>query len=182
MDKINFIKCLIEARKSVTPRTIRHGWAITGNYPISRAKALAHPEIQPDAPEKTTIYDPTAAPEPKSDDEADPVNRQFIVRLAEPHDGNRQKKSEARRVADLMAESSAQIAFLQQRVQQLEELLEAKSKSKKRKAAPPAYGKKFSSAARLLAKGYTIEALNEDTGKLKASRAHKLARSTLVLK
>lgn len=36
--------------------------------------------------------------------------------------------------------------------------------------APPPYGKKFASASRLLAKGYTIEALDERSGNLKADK------------
>lgn len=44
LGKINFVRCLIEARKAVTKRTIKHGWKITGNWPLIRSTALKHPD------------------------------------------------------------------------------------------------------------------------------------------
>ncbi|KAK6063722.1 transposase [Seiridium cupressi] len=48
VDKINFLRCYINAKKAVKEHHIRSAWAHTGNHPISRTKALTHPEIQPD--------------------------------------------------------------------------------------------------------------------------------------
>lgn len=52
VSKINFVRCLVEARKAITERTIRGGFSHTGTWPINRQKALSHPEIQPDKKEE----------------------------------------------------------------------------------------------------------------------------------
>ena len=47
VDKINFIRAYAKAREvGMTSKNILSGWRITGNWPISRVKALRHPEIQ----------------------------------------------------------------------------------------------------------------------------------------
>src|SRR6478736_5231193 len=49
VDKVNFIKAYAKAREvGMTKKNILSGWRVTGNWPISRRKALIHPEIQPD--------------------------------------------------------------------------------------------------------------------------------------
>lgn len=49
VDKINFISCHAKAREEAfTEETIKGGFRVTGNWPISRARALRHPEIQQD--------------------------------------------------------------------------------------------------------------------------------------
>jgi hypothetical protein len=49
VDKVNFIKAYAKAREvGMTKKNILSGWRVTGNWPISRRKALTHPEIQPD--------------------------------------------------------------------------------------------------------------------------------------
>lgn len=58
LGKINFVRCLIEARKAVTVRTIKHGWKVTRNWPLKRAMNLRHLEIVPDRAEKSA-EDPT---------------------------------------------------------------------------------------------------------------------------
>jgi hypothetical protein len=45
LGKINFIKCLVEARKAVIKRTIKGAFRYTGIYPIFRQKVLEHLEI-----------------------------------------------------------------------------------------------------------------------------------------
>jgi hypothetical protein len=46
VDKVNFIKAYAKAREvGMTKKNILSGWRVTGNWPISRHKALAHPEI-----------------------------------------------------------------------------------------------------------------------------------------
>jgi hypothetical protein len=39
----------------MTKKNTLAGWRVTGNWPISRRKALAHPEIQPNKKEMTPI-------------------------------------------------------------------------------------------------------------------------------
>jgi hypothetical protein len=47
VDKINFIKAYAKAREAVlTEKNIQAAFRITGNWPISRRKALFHLEIQ----------------------------------------------------------------------------------------------------------------------------------------
>src|SRR3954452_2674477 len=47
MDKVNFIRAYAKAREvGMTKKNILSGWRLTGNWPISRVKALRHPEIQ----------------------------------------------------------------------------------------------------------------------------------------
>jgi hypothetical protein len=47
VDKVNFIRAYAKAREiGMTIKNIRSGWRVTGNWPISRSKALRHPEIQ----------------------------------------------------------------------------------------------------------------------------------------
>src|SRR5580700_7127801 len=44
VDKVNFIRAYAKARESgMTRKNILSGWRVTGNWPISRAKALRHP-------------------------------------------------------------------------------------------------------------------------------------------
>ena len=49
VDKINFIRCYAKARQEAfTKKNIESGFRVTGNWPISRRKALIYPEIKPD--------------------------------------------------------------------------------------------------------------------------------------
>jgi hypothetical protein len=62
MDKVNFIRANAKARRvGMTEKNILSGWRVTGNWPISRAKALRHPEIQQDGPNGS----PRATPKPR---------------------------------------------------------------------------------------------------------------------
>lgn len=48
VDKINFLRFYIAARKDINSSHIKSAWRVTGNWPISRPKALVHEEIQHD--------------------------------------------------------------------------------------------------------------------------------------
>jgi hypothetical protein len=62
MDKVNFIRACAKARRvGMTKKNILSGWRVTGNWPISRAKALRHPEIQQNRPNGS----PRVTPEPR---------------------------------------------------------------------------------------------------------------------
>jgi hypothetical protein len=67
VDKVNFIRTYAKAREiGFTQKNIRAGWRVTGNWPISKAKALRHPEIQEDKreviPESTKTIGPNETP------------------------------------------------------------------------------------------------------------------------
>ena len=69
VDKINFIRAYAKAREEgFTERNIRSGWRVTGNWPISRQKALSHPEIQSDQAKSLLISSPLKGPHFGSDD------------------------------------------------------------------------------------------------------------------
>src|SRR4029450_2859065 len=58
VDKVNFIRAYAKAREGgMTKKNILSGWRVTGNWPVSRRKALIHPEIQPDKKETTPASD-----------------------------------------------------------------------------------------------------------------------------
>jgi hypothetical protein len=68
VDKINFIRAYTKARKvRMTKKNILSGWRVTGNWPISRAKALRHPEIQNDGVENREKVTPEPASSLASD-------------------------------------------------------------------------------------------------------------------
>ncbi|EGU87389.1 hypothetical protein FOXB_02094 [Fusarium oxysporum f. sp. conglutinans Fo5176] len=59
---VNFIRAYAKARRvGMTKKNILSGWKVTGNWLISRSKALQHPEIREDRPNGS----PRAAPEPR---------------------------------------------------------------------------------------------------------------------
>jgi DDE superfamily endonuclease len=58
VDKVNFIQAYVKAHEvGITSKNIWSGWRVTGNWPISQAKALRHPEIQADkvSPEPSQV-------------------------------------------------------------------------------------------------------------------------------
>jgi hypothetical protein len=69
VDKVNFIRAYARAREvGMTKKNILSGWRTTGNWPISREKALRHPEIQEDEPRDGPKRTPEKAPYFGSDD------------------------------------------------------------------------------------------------------------------
>ena len=60
VDKVNFIRAYAKAREiGITKKNILSSQRVTGNWPILRAKALRHPEIQEDrdsSPEPPSPY------------------------------------------------------------------------------------------------------------------------------
>lgn len=56
VDKVNFIRAYTQAREiGMTKKNILSSWRVTGNWPISRAKALRYPEIQEDKAKMITL-------------------------------------------------------------------------------------------------------------------------------
>ncbi|KAJ3469835.1 hypothetical protein MRS44_003900 [Fusarium solani] len=140
VDKVNFIKAYAKGREvGMTKKNILSGWRVTGNWPISRRKALIHPEIQPDKKETTPASDGLSDGQRDSD--------------------NTPKTS--RHIRDLGFEAQeSKIASLSSRVASLEEEVGRLSRGKKRKAIPNP-NRKFMTLAESLVTGDTISEPNE---------------------
>lgn len=152
MRKINFLRCLHTARKAVTEKTIVSAWKHTGNWPISRQKALNHPEIQPDK-EKRNAETMAADSEPENE----PVNRQFIIAMSQE---NPHQKYKLRRVANEIENLQARIAFLEQENTEMKAREDAQAGTKKRRAVPNP-NKRFMTIHDILSKGGSIEDLEK---------------------
>jgi hypothetical protein len=133
VDKVNFIRAYAKARTvGMTKKNILSGWRVTGNWPISRRKALAHPEIQPDKKETTPASD---GPKDKQTDSANtPKTSRHIRDL-----GKKKSPSTRRRYSVISKGFEAQeskIASLSSRVTSFEEEVSRLGRGKKRKAIP----------------------------------------------
>jgi hypothetical protein len=133
MDKVNFIRAYAKARRvGMTKKNILSGWRVTGNWPISRAKALRHPEIQQDKPNGS----PRVTPEPRpylDSDDTPQTSRQI-------RDLGLNKTPKTRRRCNVIAkgfEAQQQtVAAHMQRIASLEEELARLKRGKKRRAVP----------------------------------------------
>ncbi|KAH7461560.1 hypothetical protein FOMA001_g19031 [Fusarium oxysporum f. sp. matthiolae] len=131
VDKVNFIKAYAKAREvGMTKKNILSGWKVTGNWPISRRKALMHPEIQSDKKETTPASDGPSDGQRDSDNT--PKTSRHIRDL-----GKNKSPSTRRRYSVISKGFEAQeskIASLSSRVASLEEEVGRLSRGKKRKA------------------------------------------------
>jgi hypothetical protein len=142
VDKINFIKAYRDAReKGFTKETVKNAWRTTGNWPISRRKAVAHPEIQADKEKRRAEADPV------SDDEV-PKSGRDIMDLAGPNAsaGDRLK---FRKIGLAFDSKEAELALAKRRILELEAQVERLT-SKKRRVVPNP-NKKFMSIEDILA-------------------------------
>ncbi|KAG6999892.1 hypothetical protein FocnCong_v013410 [Fusarium oxysporum f. sp. conglutinans] len=157
VDKVNFIKAYAKAREvGMTKKNILSGWRVTGNWPISRHKALIHAEIQPDKKETTPGSDGHRDGQVDSDNT--PKTSRHIRDL-----GKNKGPSTRRRYSVISKGFEAQeskIASLSTRIASLEEEVGRLSRGKKRKAIPN-LNKKFITLAEALAAGDTISEPNE---------------------
>ncbi|RKK06786.1 hypothetical protein BFJ65_g18340 [Fusarium oxysporum f. sp. cepae] len=157
VDKVNFIKAYAKARKvGMTKKNILSGWRVTGNWPISRRKALIHAEIQPDKKETTPGSDGHRDRQVDSDNT--PKTSRHIRDL-----GKNKSPSTRRRYSVISKGFKAQeskIASLNTRIASLEEEVGQLSRGKKRKAIPNP-NKKSITLAQSLAAGDTISEPHE---------------------
>ncbi|KAF4438764.1 hypothetical protein F53441_12724 [Fusarium austroafricanum] len=157
VDKVNFIKAYAKAREvGMTKKNILSGWRVTGNWPISRRKALIHPEIQPDKKETTPGSDGHRDGQVDSDNT--PKTSRHIRDL-----GKNKSPSTRRRYSVISRGFEAQeskIASLSTRIASLEEEVGRLSRGKKRKAIPNP-NKRFMTLAEALVAGETISGANE---------------------
>ncbi|KAJ3455242.1 hypothetical protein MRS44_013842 [Fusarium solani] len=157
VDKVNFIKAYAKAREvGMTKENILSGWRVTGNWPISRRKALIHPEIQPDKKETTPASDGLSDGQRDSDNT--PKTSRHIRDL-----GKNKSPSTRRRyyvISKGFEEQESKIASLSARVASLEEEVGRLSRGKKRKAIPNP-NRKFMTLAEALVAGDTISEPNQ---------------------
>ncbi|RYC77404.1 hypothetical protein BFJ63_vAg19722, partial [Fusarium oxysporum f. sp. narcissi] len=157
VDKVNFIRAYAKAREvGMTKKNILSGWRVTGNWPVSRRKALIHPDIQPDKKETTPASDGPSDGQHDSDNT--PKTSRHIRDL-----GKNKSPSTRRRYSVISKGFEAQeskIASLSARVASLEEEVGRLSRGKKRRAIPNP-NRKFITLAEALVAGDTISRSNE---------------------
>src|ERR1700694_6260948 len=136
VDKVNFIRAYAKAREiGMTPKNIRSGWRVTGNWPISRRAALMHDELQADQVE----LPPSPAPNkpqiaaPFGEDETTKCSRQL-------RDFGKSKTPGTQRKWGLAAKGyeakDQAISQRDARIASLEEELARLQRGKKKKAVP----------------------------------------------
>ena len=156
VDKVNFIKAYAKAREvGMTKKNILSGWRVTGNWPISRRKALIHAEIQPDKKETTPGSDSHRDGQVDSDNT--PKTSRHIRDL-----GKNKSPSTRRRYSVISKGFEAQeskIASLSTRIASLEEEVGRLSRGKRK--AIPNPNKKFMTLVEALAASDTISEPNE---------------------
>ena len=166
VDKINFIRAYAKAREEgFTERNIRSGWRITGNWPISRQKALSHPEIQSDQAKSSLISSPLKGPHFGSDDT--PKTSRHIRDLGRnksPHTRNRYSL-----IAKGFDNQDMKISAHEARIRSLEEEVVRLTRGKKRKAIPNPNAK-FMSLGEVLASGETISNIICDSNVVEAEQ------------
>ncbi|RKK81113.1 hypothetical protein BFJ71_g15730 [Fusarium oxysporum] len=157
VDKVNFIRAYAKAREvGMTKKNILSGWRVTGNWPVSRRKALIHPDIQPNKKETTPASDGPSDGQRDSDNT--PKTSRHIRDL-----GKNKSPSTRRRYSVISKGFEAQeskIASLSARVASLEEEVGRLSRGKKRRAIPNP-NRKFITLAEALVAGDTISRSNE---------------------
>ncbi|KAF5263500.1 hypothetical protein FOXYS1_5748 [Fusarium oxysporum] len=157
VDKINFIKAYAKARAvGMTKKSILSGWRVTGNWPISRRKALMHPEIQPDKKETTPGSD--GHRDGQVDSNNTPTTSRHIRDL-----GKNKSPSTRRHYSVISRGIEAQeskIASLSTRIASLEEEVGGLGRGRKRKAIPNP-NKRFMTLAEALVAGKAISEPNE---------------------
>jgi hypothetical protein len=113
-------------------KNILSGWRVTGNWPISRRKALIHPEIQPDKKETTPASE--GLRDEQLDSDNTPKTSRHIRDL-----GKNKSPSTRRRYSVISKGFEAQeskIGSLSTRRASLEEEVGRLSRGKKRRAIP----------------------------------------------
>jgi hypothetical protein len=111
-------------------KTIKNAWKTTGNYPISRRKALIHPEIQVDKEKRRA---PDEIPGGDSDDQM-PKSGRDIMDMAGPN-ATALERRKYRQIGRAFNSKEAELAVAKRRIEELEAQV-ARFSTKKRKAVP----------------------------------------------
>src|SRR5437667_59051 len=156
VDKVNFIRTYAEAREIVmTRKNILSGWRVTRNWPISRAKALRHPEIQADKVEASLEPPPNLGSNdtPKTSRQIrdlgkgkTPATRGRYAVIAKGFESQEQR----------LAEHAVRIASLEEEVARL-------TRGKKRRAIPNP-NRRFMTLSEALAAGEVIPKAGDQEG------------------
>ena len=166
VDKVNFIRAYAKAREEgFTERNIRSGWRVTGNWPISRQKALSHPEIQSDGAKSSLLSSPPKAPYFGSDDT--PKASRHIRDLGRNKSPNTRKRYNL--IAKGFANQDMKISAHEARIRSLEEEVARLTRNKKRKAIPNPNAK-FISLGEALASGEAISDVICDSNVVEAEQ------------
>ncbi|EWZ28117.1 hypothetical protein FOZG_18184 [Fusarium oxysporum Fo47] len=133
VDKVNFIRAYAKAREAgMRKKIILSGWRFTGNWPINRYKALAHPEIQPDKEKLLEEFKTPSPPQLHSDD-TPKTSRQVREMAKHRSRPTRQKYS---KIAKGLEGLEMKVAVQNARITGLEEQMAQVRRGKKRKAVP----------------------------------------------
>ncbi|KAH7471297.1 hypothetical protein FOMA001_g13318 [Fusarium oxysporum f. sp. matthiolae] len=152
VDKVNFIRAYAKARETgMRKDIILSGWRFTGNWPINRYKALAHPEIPSDK-EKLLEEFKTPSPPPLHSDDTPKTNRQVREMAKHRSRPTRQKYS---KVAKGLEALEMKVAVQNARITGLEEQMAQVRRGKKRKAVPNP-NRRFMALAEALATGEAL--------------------------
>ena len=150
VDKVNFIRCYVEARKAATEQVIKSAWRITGNWPVSRFKALHHPEIQIDEPKNKVTPEPESEIE---DDSPTPKTSRQIRDIAKNEAPEFRRK--IGKIANAFERKEEEIVLKDQTIAGLKARLEQLERGKKRKKIPNP-NKRFMAIAEVLAGGQPV--------------------------
>lgn len=151
--KLNFIRCIKTAREAVSQRTIIKGFSHTGTWPVSRAKALRHPEIGEDS------VDPPEVCEAEEDLKDEVMDHGYIMGLADPQD--HAQRLTARKIATEFDSLRARIALLERENTGLQMKVKELTKTKKKRPVPNP-NKRFIAIAEIGQSGGFIEDLEEE--------------------
>ncbi|KAK7592474.1 hypothetical protein V3481_007090 [Fusarium oxysporum f. sp. vasinfectum] len=133
VDKVHFIRAYAKAREAgMRKDIILSGWRFTGNWPINRYKALAHPEIQPDKEKLLEEFKTPSPPQLHSDD-TPKTSRQVREMAKHRSRPTRQKYS---KIAKGLEALEMKVAVQNARITGLEEQMAQVRRGKKRKAVP----------------------------------------------
>lgn len=151
VDKANFIRAYAKAREAgLTENNILAGWRFTGNWPISRRKALLHPEIQPDK-EKREQWSPDNHSLELDSDDTPKVSRHVRDLGKHKTPKTRYKYS---KIAKGFEALEMTVAVQNSRITGLEEEVARLQRGKKRKAIPNP-NQRFMTLGEALAAGET---------------------------
>ncbi|KAG6996472.1 hypothetical protein FOFC_07489 [Fusarium oxysporum] len=157
VDKVNFIRAYAKAREvGMRKEIILSGWRFTGNWPINRYKALAHPEIQPDKEKLLEEFKTPSPPQLHSDDT--PKTSRQVREMAKHR--SRPTRQKYRKIAKGLEALEMKVAVQNARITGLEEQMAQLRRGKKRKAVPNP-NRRFMALAESLATG---EALPDSKG------------------
>ncbi|KAG6990217.1 Pogo transposable element with ZNF domain [Fusarium oxysporum f. sp. conglutinans] len=152
VDKVNFIRSYAKAREAgMRKKIILSGWRFTGNWPINRGKALAHPEIQPD---KEKVLEGFKTPSPPHLDSDDTPETSRQVRDLAKH-RSRPTRRKYSKIAKGLEALEMKVAVQNARITGLEEQVSQLRRGKKRKAVPNP-NRRFMALAEALAAGESL--------------------------